>query len=384
MEYSWIDTESLPCLKPGERIILFGGGQGTVELLHYLAENKMALEILGVVDNDPTMWGKTLQGIPILSPQNIPSIPWDRIIVTTVSGREAVALQLESMGYEEHVHFCRIGTYPFLSMSNVLTLLDLHAVHPFLHRGDRVLHIGPGGFLGTEVALYCLGYLPLSMDAYSFAVQYPDVTSRLAQYSNVLNSILRMPQAALVGEDMIRARYAELLTVQEDGRAVLNTERLPYIMPARYSTMPLPDASLDVVCSFAVLEHVRHPALALRQTARVLKPGGFAAHRILTRDHRSFSTLEGYHPFSYLNESQEGWEDITKDKFYQNRVLPAEWKALFESNGFDVLHYKELETYRLSSAQIAGLHSDFKTPDGMLPERFSGAVNCDILARKRP
>ena len=40
------------------------------------------------------------------------------------------------------------------------------------------------------------------------------------------------------------------------------------------SRLPLPDASIDTVLLLEVLEHLRHPARALAEIARVLRPGG--------------------------------------------------------------------------------------------------------------
>jgi SAM-dependent methyltransferase len=40
---------------------------------------------------------------------------------------------------------------------------------------------------------------------------------------------------------------------------------------------PLPDGSFDGVILLNVLEHIKEDAAALRQIARILKPGGIAA-----------------------------------------------------------------------------------------------------------
>lgn len=43
------------------------------------------------------------------------------------------------------------------------------------------------------------------------------------------------------------------------------------------STLPRPDASLDVVCAFDVLEHIADDGAMLREMRRVLRPGGLLA-----------------------------------------------------------------------------------------------------------
>lgn len=43
-------------------------------------------------------------------------------------------------------------------------------------------------------------------------------------------------------------------------------------------SLPFPDCSFDVVCSFQVLEHTRSPRSALAESVRVLRPGGYLVH----------------------------------------------------------------------------------------------------------
>jgi SAM-dependent methyltransferase len=60
--------------------------------------------------------------------------------------------------------------------------------------------------------------------------------------------------------------------------------------------LPLPDASVDIVFSSNVLEHVRELPALLDETLRVTRPGGFAIHILPTPSWRFWSILAHY-PF---------------------------------------------------------------------------------------
>lgn len=57
-------------------------------------------------------------------------------------------------------------------------------------------------------------------------------------------------------------------------RAQLASARAPHILCAASEYLPYPASTFDLILSHEVLEHVQDDALAAREMARVLKPGG--------------------------------------------------------------------------------------------------------------
>lgn len=375
MAFAWIDEDRLPQFGPDERLLLFGAGQGSVELLQWLAEFAPGATVTAIADNDNSMWGRSLQGHPIIDPATIAEHEFSRIVITTISGEGPVTEQLRTMGHEPGIHFCAVGKYPTNHLGNFNILFELDRACPFLNPETSILHVGPGGFLGLECCLYALGHEPRSMDAYAFGVSYPDVTERMDKYRATRTALLQTPQAKDVPD---AAERFDSLFSERDGRTLLDDRRIPYCFPARFSSLPFDDASLDVVSSFAVLEHVRSPETVVRECRRVLRPGGVAVQRILSRDHRSFGKVDGYHPASYLDHSPQEWEALNKDKFYQNRVLPEEWRDLFEQGGMRVEFFRTLGQYCFSDEERGRLHPDF----AHVAEAGVVSVNCDMVVRK--
>ena len=61
-------------------------------------------------------------------------------------------------------------------------------------------------------------------------------------------------------------------------------------------SIPFPDATFDIVYSFAVLEHVPNPPALLTEVLRVLKPGGRSVHLMPSATWR-FWTLLAHYPY---------------------------------------------------------------------------------------
>ncbi|HXG54537.1 MAG TPA: class I SAM-dependent methyltransferase [Vicinamibacterales bacterium] len=106
---------------------------------------------------------------------------------------------------------------------------------------------------------------------------------------------------------------------------------------ARYETTGLdalrriPDHSVDLVFSQAVLEHIRLEEFdpLLVEMHRVLKPDGVASHQIDLKDHLAAS-------LNHLRFMEEVWESdfMTRSGFYTNRLRLGSIVARFHAAGF--------------------------------------------------
>ena len=158
----------------------------------------------------------------------------------------------------------------------------------------------------------------------------------------------------------------------------MDRNKIDYHYPMDVCSLEFEDETFDAVLSFAVLEHVKEPLSAVREMVRVLKAGGVLLSRIVTRDHRSFSSVNGYNPFSFRSYSADQWEEICSNKFYQNRLLPVEWAKLFSDKGLTLIDYSIENFIEINQEDLDDFHQDFK--------RFSnsalGEIDCTILAEK--
>jgi len=378
MTYDWIDESAIPPLVRGTRLALFGAGEGSVQFLQWLANHAPGCPVLAVADNDLTMHGRSLHGLPIVSPESVLQMPLDLVVVTTVSGRDAVAEQLRAHGLAEGRQFVRIGAYPVAGVRNLPLLLEMDDRFGALAGARDILHVGPGGFLGLECGLHALlGARVSGLDLFGFGVTWPEVTARRAEYAAARDKTLALASARGRDPEAVARRWDALFT-ERGSRLFLESPALDFLYPHDFSALPLPDASLDLVCSFAVLEHVRQPRRCAEQLFRVLRPGGRAVFTIITRDHRSFGKVGGYTPISYRRHSAEEWERINSGKFYQNRLAPWQWRELFRQEGLDEVFYQVHTTYAPAPDELASLHPDFS---GWSEERQS-EVNCTLVLRR--
>lgn len=101
----WYDLSSHKQELKGYKKILFFGAGGRLEgLQEELRASVPAGAIVGVADNDPAKWGKTIAGYPIVNPKDIPAIKPDLVIIVSTYAHE-IFEALEQMQSEEGLFF---------------------------------------------------------------------------------------------------------------------------------------------------------------------------------------------------------------------------------------------------------------------------------------
>ena len=100
------------------------------------------------------------------------------------------------------------------------------------------------------------------------------------------------------------------------------------------NAMPYPDESFDFIWSHTVYEHLRFPETTVKETFRVLTPGGVALHHIDMRDHL---ILDEANPntFDMLKFSNRLWNRMSWNRsIYVNRLRLSHWIELHNKAGF--------------------------------------------------
>lgn len=139
-------------------------------------------------------------------------------------------------------------------------------------------------------------------------------------------------------------------------KALLESVGGMYLTGGLQSLRFLPEASVDVLWSNAVLEHVPRDQMApyAQAMARVLKPAGVASHRIDLRDHLAGS-------LNNLRFAKGVWESwlIRNASAYTNRLGRDDYLSLFAEAGFAVDLVGE-DLWDALPLPRSALHKDFR------------------------
>ena len=376
MNYQWINPEEIK-FAVNSKIILFGAGKGSEEFFHFVKEKNLDVTVTAVADNDFSLWGKYLNEVEIIPPSTIAGRDYDRIAVTSISGRETISRQLEEIGAIHGRDFICIGRYPLAYQENFNRLRQWIPLQKYLP-GCRCLHVGPGGFLGLEALLFASGAQQvIAIDKFAFGIRFPEISKQLPDYQEAGAFLDGISKEENVMDSSSRLRFNKLF-IHQNQDSYINKKSISYHYPVDVEDLPFADNTFDLVLSFAVLEHVHSPKRTISELMRVTKKDGLNFHRIMTTDHRSFSKIDGYHHFSFRKYSPDEWKTLSGQKFYQNRLLPCQWKEMFEKSGCHTIRYEEEYQVPLLKKDVTNFHPDFQS---FTFEELS-AVNCILLSQK--
>jgi len=118
------------------------------------------------------------------------------------------------------------------------------------------------------------------------------------------------------------------------------------------ASIRLPDASVDVICSFTVMEHVQAPSTLLATNHRLLRPGGWSFDMIDLRDHRDFSK-----PLRFLEYSDEECERLGVG---ENRWRCSDFVAAYRLAGFELADVGYRTGFRLLDPHSTDFMEDFE------------------------
>jgi ubiquinone/menaquinone biosynthesis C-methylase UbiE len=108
-------------------------------------------------------------------------------------------------------------------------------------------------------------------------------------------------------------------------------------------TVPLAAESIDLICSYTALEHVRYPSMIVRECFRILRPGGKLVSVIDLGDHSYYGKNKPYpdRVFDCLRYPEWLWNLMRWNRSsYVNRLRQSDWMRLFTETGF-VMHAHE-------------------------------------------
>lgn len=199
-----------------------------------------------------------------------------------------------------------------------------------------------------------------------------DVGRAVRGCAKVVQTMLSDP-AVLVPEggvppDLVLARLRgfDLARLTRGDAGGIDAARLNYRRES-VQAIGLPDASCDIVCSNAVLEHVGDVGATARELARLGRPGSWSIHNIDYKDHGIYDGQVAS-PIAFLTEQPEASHVRTCNRVRHSAVLTA-----FRQAGFVLVEESVYGRREPDPATLAALLPRFAslTPDDL---SITGAV----------
>jgi SAM-dependent methyltransferase len=163
----------------------------------------------------------------------------------------------------------------------------------------------------------------------------PKMTFRMLR--RIEHHLPRIAEGSFRPLEEVQAAYASLCH-EKTAENLLRAASIEYLAPHDAAASGLPDASVDVVFSNNVLEHVPANAILriMRETRRILRKGGLAIHSANCGDHYAYFD-RSITPVNYLTYPERQWSKWNNNLLYQNRLRPSDFIDLAEQSGLRIV-----------------------------------------------
>lgn len=285
-----------------------------------------------------------------------------QLVLSIIPGGVFLNTQLHKLKRTSNVSSIEqiLGRIPELTTS----LMKIDEVTPI--KDAVIVEVGPGGSMVSGLIMYLLGAKKVHSYDHIKHVSYNLLEQNLEALQVGLESIAQISGVSVVN---LQARLDLVLKTNSADEA-LDRASISYNAPADATQTELHDASVDIVYSHAVFEHLPPEVIEAftLESKRILKNTGVGCHMIDVHDHYAYDTTIS--KVNFLQYSERVWAFFTHNKLsYHNRLRAHQFKDIFESFGAVTLMFKtELESESLAALDTIKINNRFS---GMTHEELA-------------
>jgi hypothetical protein len=197
--------------------------------------------------------------------------------------------------------------------------------------GKTVVEVGTGWDAINTVLLALFGARQIYSYDHVRHLRFPSIR-------NVLNELNSMASEFADGAGLPEATFRRRLDVLLEAcdlSALLETACITYVAPGDACMTDLPDHTVDLFYSYAVLEHVSIEVVhcLCTEAKRVLKSDGRVFHYIGEHDHYA-DVSPSLSKVNFLKYPEWPWRFLVKNKIsYHNRLREREFLKIFAAHG---------------------------------------------------
>lgn len=227
------------------------------------------------------------------------------------------------------VRFGNLRNFKFYEISHTLAMVQHLRSLGFEARGKTFVELGTGWSSASPMILIGMG----AGQVYSFDL-----------YRHLEQKYIDAAQAAL--RDVAKyldPNYPFVVDLKAEAAQIdfsrIELNKFHYSAPHDATRTKLPDNSVDCYYSVAVLEHIPKLVVAnlLRESLRILKPGGYCFHYVQPTMHAAYFDKRAT-GIDYLTCSDMEWHLLyDNDIAHESRLRGVEYVQLLKDSGFDLI-----------------------------------------------